>query len=74
VARDPSAPPQVLTRLAEDQHRGMRVGVARDPSTPPDALTRLAEDTSWSGGVERQGILTLHPMLSQTWSEIPNIS
>jgi hypothetical protein len=46
VARNPYAPPALLTRLAADPDRSVRQGVARNPCTPLPVLLRLAADPS----------------------------
>ena len=44
VASNPSTPPDILTRFANDEDSSVRYRVARNPSTPPEALTHLAND------------------------------
>lgn len=44
VAAHPNTPGEVLTRLAADGERAVRLQVARNPSTPPEALEHLSGD------------------------------
>ena len=44
LAKNPSTPPEVLAKLANDKGKYVRQEVAKNPSTPPEVLAKLAND------------------------------
>ena len=44
MSENPTTPPEVLTKLSEDEEERVRVGVAENPATLPEVLTKLSED------------------------------
>jgi len=46
VAGNPNTGPEVLSNLAQDKYRRVRIEVAGNPNTSPEVLSNLAQDES----------------------------